>query len=380
MFLALRELRHARLRYLLIGAIITLIAWLVFLLSGLANGLANDNGGAVRAMPVTGVVFQQGSQLLLQRSSLPVSTLDQVRAVPGVTAATPLGLSMINVQRAGGGDRLAATIMAIDPAGFLAPPAIEGRVLSDAGAGEVIVDHSLAEEGVHVGDTLLVQPSGTELKVAGFTSGRTYSHLPVIYMPLSAWQSLQADPSAFGAFGAPAVSGNGASTPVISAVAVQSSADALASINTAVPDVEVGTLSAVIGAVPGYAEESGTLTMIQGFLVVMAAFIIAAFFYVLTLQKTSQFGVLKVIGASTAVLGRDLIGQVLLLTTTGIIAGALLSIGVAQIIPGGVPFLLEGPTVALYAGILLVVALLGALLSLRRIARIDALTAIGRTD
>ena len=120
--------------------------------------------------------------------------------------------------------------------------------------------------------------------------------------------------------------------------------------------------------------------MIQGFLVVMAAFIIAAFFYVLTLQKTSQFGVLKVIGASTAVLGRDLIGQVLLLTTTGIIAGALLSLGVAQIIPGGVPFLLEAPTVALYAGILLVVALLGALLSLRRIAGIDALTAIGRTD
>jgi putative ABC transport system permease protein len=379
MFLALRELRHARLRYLLIGAIITLIAWLVFLLSGLANGLANDNGGAVRAMPATGVVFQQGSQLLLQRSSLPASTLDKVAAVPGVTAATPLGLSMVNVQRAGG-DRLAATIMAIDPAGFLAPTSTEGRALLDAGSGEVIVDHSLAEEGVHVGDTLLVQPSGAKLIIAGFTTGRTYSHLPVIYMPLSAWQSLQADPAAFGAFGVSNAPGTDVSTPAISAVAVQSSADALARITTAVPDVEVGTLSAVIGAVPGYAEESGTLTMIQGFLVVMAAFIIAAFFYVLTLQKTSQFGVLKVIGASTAVLGRDLIGQVLLLTTTGIIAGALLSLGVAQVIPGGVPFLLEAPTVALYAGVLLVVALLGALLSLRRIAGIDALTAIGRAD
>lgn len=374
MFLALRELRHARLRYLLIGAIITLIAWLVFLLSGLANGLANDNGGAVRAMPATGVVFQQGSQLLLQRSSLPSSTLNQVLAVPGVTAATPLGLSMVNVQRAGGGDRLAAAVMAIDPVGFLAPPAVEGRALRDAAADEVIVDQSLSEDGVRVGDTLLVRPSGAKLTVAGFTSGRTYSHLPVIYMPLSAWQGLQTDPAAPGAQGAPA------STSAISAVVVQSSGDALARITTVVPGVEVGTLSAVIGAVPGYAEESGTLTMIQGFLVVIAAFIVAAFFYVLTLQKTSQFGVLKVIGASTGVLGRDLIGQVLLLTTAGIMAGALLSLAVAQIIPGGVPFLLEGPTVALYGAVLLVVALLGALLSLRRIARIDALTAIGRTD
>jgi putative ABC transport system permease protein len=374
MFLALRELRHARLRYLLIGAIITLIAWLVFLLSGLANGLANDNGGAVRSMPATGVVFQQGSQLLLQRSSLPAATLDQVRAVPGVTAATPLGLAMVNVQRADGGDRLAAAVMAIDPGGFLAPPAVEGSALRDAAAGAVIVDHSLAEDGVRVGDTLLVQPSGTKLTVAGFTSGRTYSHLPVIYMPLSAWAGLQT------AVAAPGAPGTDASTPAISAVAVQSNGDALARIATTVPDVEVGTLSEVIGAVPGYAEESGTLTMIQSFLVVIAAFIIAAFFYVLTLQKTSQFGVLKVIGASTAVLGRDLLGQVLLLTTTGIIAGALLSRGVAQVIPGGVPFLLEGPTVALYAGVLLAVALLGALLSLRRIAGIDALTAIGRTD
>ncbi|HHQ0972437.1 TPA: ABC transporter permease, partial [Listeria innocua] len=42
MFLALRELKHSKLRYILIGLIMVLIAWLVLFVTGLANGLAND--------------------------------------------------------------------------------------------------------------------------------------------------------------------------------------------------------------------------------------------------------------------------------------------------------------------------------------------------
>jgi putative ABC transport system permease protein len=46
-FLALRELKHSRLRYALIGGIVMLIAWLVFPLAGLANALALDNASAL---------------------------------------------------------------------------------------------------------------------------------------------------------------------------------------------------------------------------------------------------------------------------------------------------------------------------------------------
>ncbi|MGH2389024.1 MAG: FtsX-like permease family protein, partial [Chloroflexota bacterium] len=183
------------------------------------------------------------------------------------------------------------------------------------------------------------------------------------------WQSLQS-----GALGA----ARSVNAP-ISAVAIQGDADA-ARIRAAVPGVEVGSLDQVIQSLPGYAQETASLTMIQGFLVVIAAFIVAAFFYVLTLQKTAQFGVLKVLGASTGFLGRDLLGQVLLLTGAGVVTGALLALGAAQVIPGGIPFLLESRLVGMYGGVLLGVALLGALLSLRRIATTDALTAIGRAD
>lgn len=366
MFLALRELRYARLRYLMIGAIITLIAWLVFLLSGLANGLANDSAAAIKAMPADAIVFEQGSQLLLQRSTLPASVVAQAGAVPGVTAATPLGEATITMQRVAGGDRLAATLLAIDPSGFLAPPVVAGQPLREAPAGSVVVDRSLERDGVRLGDTLTVQPGGASLIVAGFTSGRTYSHMPVIYAPLALWQKLHF--------------AGATSSDAISAVAIQGDSAAQSRVAATIPGVQVGSRAAVVQALPGFKEESGSLVMIEGFLVVIAAFIIAAFFYVLTLQKTAQFGALKALGARTGVLGRDLLGQVLLLTIAGLGFGALLAFGVGRIIPSAVPFLLELRLIALYGGILLGVAVLGSLLSLRRIAGIDALTAIGRAD
>ncbi|MCH5430580.1 hypothetical protein LYY03_09565 [Lactococcus lactis] len=47
MFLALREIRYNKARYTLIGAIIFLIAYVVFILSGLSVGLASQFKQAV---------------------------------------------------------------------------------------------------------------------------------------------------------------------------------------------------------------------------------------------------------------------------------------------------------------------------------------------
>lgn len=43
MFLALNEIMHSKLRYALVAGVMFLIAYLVFFLTGLAYGLAQDN-------------------------------------------------------------------------------------------------------------------------------------------------------------------------------------------------------------------------------------------------------------------------------------------------------------------------------------------------
>ncbi len=371
MFLALRELRHSRLRYGLIGAILALVAWLVFLHSGLANGLATDNASAMQNMNADYLAFQSGSRVLLHRSLLPMTTVDAVRQVAGVRDAAPLGQFTLTVERAGSNDQIDATVLAIDPASFLAPEIIQGSGLTSGPANGVVINRTAQREGVRLGDTLKVLPSGQELKVVGFTEGQAYSHLPVIFMSIPQWQALRFPTT--GAEGIPA--------DPISAVAIKMDDGAVATtVAQQVSGVEVASRETVLQNLPGYKEETGSVTMIQAFLFIIAAFIMAAFFYVLTLQKSNQFGVLKALGAGTRFLARDLVGQVLVLTALGIVLGALLSYGVAAIIPAAVPFALDTKLVVLYGGVLLLVALVGTLLSLFQIAKVDALVAIGRVD
>lgn len=370
MYLSFREVRHSRLRTALIVTVIALVAWLVFLLSGLANGLSSDNGASLRGMDTTGLVFQQDVRLFLHRSILPMETVDQVAAVEGVTAATPLGHLTATIVNAEGTKRVDTTVLAINPTSFLAPRTTEGSSLADAPAGGVVVDDELEREGFKIGDTFQVTPLGTEFTIAGFTKDEKYNHLPVIFMPIANWQDLK--------FATPAEAG-GLSDP-ISAVAFQGDHDALQTIQQNVPGVETATRQQVIEALPGYSSEMSTVRMILVFLFLIAALVMTAFFYIITLQKTSQFGVLKALGATNRTLAIDLVGQVVLLTVIGSAVGALLANLVAAAIPANVPFSLSNDVVIVYGIVLIVVAAIGALLSVLRIVRIDPLLAIGKMD
>lgn len=367
MFLSLREMRHARLRTAMIVMIITLIAWLVYLLSGLANGLATDNGASLKRMDAQGLVLEADVRMYLHRSVLPGDTVAKVASVDGVTAATPLGHLTVTVMIDNGRDRVDATVLGVDPDGFLAPAVTSGTELAQAPSGGVVVDNEFARQGVKLGDTLQVTPSGETMTVAGFTSGEKYNHLPVIFMPLAQWQALKFKTvEEAGGIGDP-----------ISAVVFQGSSAALDRISAAIQGVDVGTKQDAIRALPGYSSEMSTVRTI---LVFLAALVMAVFFYVITLQKTHQFGVLKAIGARTSTLVVELIGQVATLAFVGAVAGAVLANIMARIIPADVPFSLSNGLVIVYAGVLILVAVGGSLLSALRIARVDPLIAIGRTE
>ncbi|HEX2910016.1 MAG TPA: FtsX-like permease family protein [Chloroflexia bacterium] len=369
MFLALREIKHSRLRFTLIGAIMALIAWLVFLLTGLATGLATDNGSSIINMPADYLVFQSDSRFLLHRSLLPSQTVEQVKQIQGVKEVAPLGHLTVTTSKVGSSQQIDATILAIDANSFLAPRLTEGSRPLSSTDNKIIVDEHFKRQGLQIGDSLQIKPSGPVFTISGFTKGQTYSHLPVMFTSIQQWQAIK--------FAAPGSSGD-ISSP-ISAVAVKMDSSTAAQV-AKIPGVEVASRQVVLENLSGYKEEMGTINMIQVFLLLIAAFIMAAFFYVLTLQKTNQFGVLKVLGASVRFLARELIAQVLILTIVGVVAGAALTYGVAAIIPANVPFALDSSLVLIYGVILLVVALLGTLLSLRKIAKIDPLIAIGRVD
>ncbi|WP_256756981.1 FtsX-like permease family protein [Cohnella sp. WQ 127256] len=369
MFLAWREIKHSKLRYLLIGLIIMLIAWLVFFLSGLANGLSTANGASIQSMKADYVVFDKNSSVSMLRSLLPDSMVDEIKKTPGVKDAAPLGQLTVSIAKVNDEEQVDATILATEPNSFLVPKINEGTSFHND-SNEIILDDSFKSYGYAIGDQLKIIQSDKVLKVVGFVSNQAYNHMPVLFMDIQHWQTLKFPTEQ---------SKSGIENPV-SVIAVQKDSDFNKDILNQISNIDVVTKNTALQNLPGYSAESLSVNMMLFFLFIIAAFVLAVFFYVITLQKSNQFGVLKAIGANTAFLSKNLIMQVLIVTAIGILVGVVLTYGIASVIPEKVPFALDNLTVAIYSLLLLVIALLGTILSLGRIAKIDALQAIGRVE
>ena len=129
----------------------------------------------------------------------------------------------------------------------------------------------------------------------------------------------------------------------------------------------------------GYREEILTVRLIQGFLIVISAVVIGAFFTVWTIQRTREIGLVKALGASNSYLLRDALGQVLILMVSGTLIGILVSIWAGQrFAEAGSSFQLDLRTMFASGGLLILAGLIGSALSVRLVTRVDPIIALGR--
>lgn len=150
------------------------------------------------------------------------------------------------------------------------------------------------------------------------------------------------------------------------------------SIARQVPGTQGASRSRTFNAIPGVGPQRNTANAIEGFGLVIGAMVVGVFFYVLTLQKVGQIGVLKAIGASSWFVFRQLTVQVLLVAVVGIVVALPLTWLTVQVLPGGVPLLLQQTGVMLSMALLLATSLVGVAFSGRKIASIDPLIALGQ--
>ena len=374
MYLALKELRHGKLRFLLIGVILVLISWLVFILSGLGNGLSTLSAASFKNMDADYVVFEEGSRNSMSRSTLPGDLAAKLEKEKNVEAAAPMGLALATLLRDADKNnsdtKVDISLLAVEPGSFLEPETIEGKSLSPDKPAEVIANDMLADDGYKIGDILVMEGTDETLKITGFTENQTYNHLPAVFLTMDRWRDIH--------YAAPG-SDHGLKNPV-NAIMLQGNNIEPDVLNKAHENIETATKAQAVQGMPGYKEENGTIMMMLAFLLAISAFVLAVFFYVLTLQKTNQFGILKAIGASSSFLGKTIVSQVFVLSLVSIIIGILLTYGTALVFPEGMPFELDPVMVAVYSVILLIICVLSSLLSVRKIAKIDPLKAIGRVE
>lgn len=360
MFLAVRGLRRGWRRFVLLGVVIGLVALLSTVLSGLATGLVTDGISGLRALPFEQLAMEEGAQATFSRSTLQPDALEVFRGIDGVRA-TPLGASFVNAASVDGGPSLDLALFGVTPDSFLVTRTDARRALS--GTPGIVVGSELRDQGVKVGDRYTLGGSGLELPVLGFTFAGTYGHAPIAFTSLETWQQVQYGDQANGRFSAVALDGG--------------SGAELAAANRRAGTETLTKTEAYTGS-PGFTAETTTMSLIRGFLLVISALVIGAFFTVLCVQRTREIGLLKAMGASNAYILRDGIGQMAVLVAAASIVGvAVGAVIVAAMGRGDAPVELAPASILAVLVWLVVAGVGGSLVAFRRVTRIEPAIALG---
>ncbi|HEX6421042.1 MAG TPA: ABC transporter permease [Acidimicrobiales bacterium] len=369
MRIALRELRRRPGRFAVTGTILLLIALLLVFLGGLLDGLLASSTGAYRAQRADLVVYSATARESLVRSRIPGAVQAEVEAVGGVAAVGGLGSVQLGARRGGQPDSrdLVPTVLfgyELAPSGLPAEPPPRGTVVADA---------SLRSEGVGEGDTLLLGPARSPVTVAGFVEDTRYAGQASLWGSLATWRAVA------GANRPDLVAGD-----AVQALVVRTADGASPTAVAADLDAATGgatrtlTLAAATEALPGVSEQRTTFNQIIGVTVAIALVVVALFFALVTIERTPLYGLLKAVGGSNATLAAGVVAQAVTVTLVPALIAAVVALGIdAAIPPGGLPFAATPGRLAGSVGLLLVAAVAGSALSLRRVLRIDPASAIG---
>lgn len=354
MFLAINEMKHSKLRYALVIGVVFLIAYLVFFLTGLAYGLAQENRTAVDKWQAERILLSDEANGKLNMSML---TMDDYESVKAEDKAALAQFPGIVYQKGKKDQQINVSFFGIEADEFLAPNLVKGRMFKNTG--EVVVNDSLAkEDGLQVGDQLKVAGSKQTLKIVGFTDEAMYNVAPVIYMSLADFQEIrfnQALPK---------------EAMKINAIVVRGQTKQVAD------NLEKVKISAFINDLPGYSAQNMTFAFMIGFLIVIAAIVIGIFIYILTMQKQAIFGVMKAQGISNFFIARSVFVQTAILAFVGIVLGLALTYLSSLVLPAAVPFaIFWGLYLAVSVG-MWVIAILSAVFSVSTVVKIDPLQAI----
>lgn len=377
MFLALRELAYAKGRFSLMGAVIALIAILSVMLSGMSAGLVNDGVSGLNSMPASAFAFDEGTKTdnAFSRSMLEMEQIDIWSGQPGIQSAQPMGSSMANGV-INDGAQVDVALFGVASDSFLSPEVSEGSRLGKVDG--IVVSDTLRKEGVELGTVLTLDRLDTRLTVIGFTQGQaTFGHVDVAYLPLQTWQLIASGRAPEGAPTQNDIDKLDFDYASVAALQFVPGSTPSLSDGDAAASTTSMELSEAFNASPGYQAETTTLNMIQTFLYAICALVVGAFFSVWTIQRKQEIAVMRAMGAPVSYLLRDGIAQAAILLVGFTFIGLAAGLGLGVLMPTGVPFSLEGGPIAVATGLSIALGLLGAAVSIVRIAKVDPLTALG---
>ena len=373
MMLAIKDIRHSGIKFLLTGLGIGLLTAGTLTINGIYNGVVADSLNLVDRVEADLWVFEEGTEgPLVDASQIGVETVDMVRAVEGVADARRFDL--LSQQLTVDGRRVNVAVLAMDypSEGHSWLPLIKGRSLA-ALRGEAVVDRS---SGIALGSSIEL---GTEtMLVVGWTQGLVETNgEPVIAVSSQDFDAIRAQPSS-------SRQAAGVSDPellwprarTISAVLVDRHPWA-SPVATAERIRSLGDVEALTSEQHKQVIIDGRLSRMRlqilifsGLLTVITAVVVTLTIYTMTLDKQHTIALLKLVGASPGMIAGLIVSQAVLLAVLGIFAGLALQQLLIPLFPRRV--LLQPFDLVLVGGAVLLTGLAGSAIGIWKASGVRA--------
>lgn len=365
MFLALREIRRAKVRFALLVAAVGLLVFLILTQQALQNGLLTSFVGAIERQSAPVLVYSVDGQKTLQGSVITPDLQATIEGVDGVGSSGRLGQSTFT-GTIEGGDQVDVAVIGFDDPELGAPEELASGRLPEA-PGEVVG----SSVDVAVGDRVeLIGTDGEtiELEVVGTADDVQIQVTPTLF---AAWDDYEAavraaNPDAQGVLpNAIALAPADGVTPE----------QLVARVNDASDDADALTRQQAADEAPGVAQVRQSFQVIFLLYGLVVPLVTGLFFLIITFQKAGALTLLRAIGARGSTLVRSLLIQVVIVVGGGLLVGVALYTPLSQAQVGSIALRFNVGAVVFWSVLLLVLGLLSALASARRVLRIDPIEA-----
>ena len=365
MFLALREMRRAKVRFgLLIGAI-GLLVFLILFQQSLQNSLLRGFTGAIRAQSAPVLVYSTDGQRTLQASVLTPELEELARSADGVGEAGLIAQGTFTVTAAD--EVVEASIIGYETEGLGSPDDLtDGRLPSTAG--EAVASDEDAGAGFDLGDTVVIEPGGAELTVVGLAADAQLNVGPTLFVTYDTYVD------------AVAARNPDAGEPLPNALGVVPDAGTsleqlVPSINAESDDLDALTRDQAADEAPGVAQVRQSFRVIFALYGLVVPLVTGLFFLIVTVQKAASLTLLRAIGTSGRRLVSALLVQVLIIDGLGLLVGIALYTPLTMVTATALGLRFETSAVAGWSITLLMLGVFSSLLAARRVLGIDPASA-----